>query len=118
MQKTRKLFFAIFAIILLAGSIIVVKPFLFEKVKTVSSIAAVDLTVTDETVFFHPLFMTSADVMSHYSYRIENDIMYIKIKSVLVGVIPLRNVEIKGDFTSLQTIMLEDDSDQKMIWKR
>lgn len=62
--------------------------------------------------------MTSADIMWNYSYRIENDIMYVKIKSILVGGLGKPNVEIKGDFSSLQKIVLEDNKNEKVIWEK
>ncbi|HHV98844.1 MAG TPA: hypothetical protein GXX36_04610 [Clostridiaceae bacterium] len=56
--------------------------------------------------------------MWNYSYRIENDIMYVKIKSILVGGLGKPNVEIKGDFSSLQKIVLEDNKNEKVIWEK
>ena len=92
--------------------------FVFGKAKDVSSVGVQDLSVTSEKVSFSPVFITSADIMSKYSYRVDNDIMYIRIKSVLVGGMGKRNVEIHGDFSSLQKIILEDDEKEKVIWEK
>ena len=45
--------------------------------------------------------------------------MYIKIRSVLVGLgLGKQNVEIKDDFSALQKIVLEDKEKEKVIWER
>ena len=118
MKKTCVVIVLLLAIVLLTGGITASNLFITGKVKIVSNIGAQNLSVTDEKVFFTPIFATSADVMSGYSHRFDENILYVKIKSVLVGGFGKKNVKIKGDFSSLQKIMLEDKTDQKIIWEK
>lgn len=118
MKKIHTITTVILAVIILVGGVITLNLFVLGKVKNVSSIGVKDLSVTNEKVFFSPVFMTSADIMSKYSYRMDNDIMYIKIKSVLVGGVGKKNIEIIGDFSALQKIVLEDTENEKIIWER
>ena len=71
------------------------------KTKEISTYGVQDLLVTNEEITFHPVFMTSADVMNWYTYRAKDGIMYIKIRSVLAGVIRQKPVLIRGDFSKL-----------------
>ena len=118
MKKFRVIIVVVLAIIILVGGIIALNLFVFGKVKDVSSIGVQNLSVTSEKVSFSPVFMTSADMMSKYSYRVDDGVMYIKIKSVLVGGIGKENVEINGDFSTLQKIILEDKENEKVIWEK
>ena len=118
MKKLRLIIILGLSVIIFLGVVFALNLFVFGKVKDVSSIGMQNLSVTDDKVLFSPVFMTSADIMSGYSYRIENDIMYIKIKSVLVGGFGKSNVEIKGDFSKLQKVILEDKENEKVIWEK
>ena len=114
----KKLIIIFPAAIILFGGVSILNLFVFGKVKEVSSIGIQDLSVTNETVSFSPVFMTSADIMGSYSYRLENNTMYIKIKSVLAGGIGKSKVEIKGKFSTIKKIVLEDKENEKVIWDR
>lgn len=53
-----------------------------------------------------------------YSYRMGNDIMDIKIKSVLAGGVGKKNIEIIRDFSTWQKMVPEDTENEKAIWER
>lgn len=118
MRKKRVILITVVAAIIFVGGVLALNFFAFGKVKDISSIGVQDLSVTSEKVFFSPVFMTSSDIMSEYSYRIEGDTMYIKIKSVLVGGLSKPNVDIEGDFFAIEKIVLEDKEKQKVIWEK
>ena len=91
--------------------------FVIGKTKEISTYGVQNLLVTSEEITFNPAFMTSVDVMNWYSYRIKDGIMYIKIRSVLVGVISQKSVVLKGDFSKLEKIMVIDNRNKKIIWE-
>jgi len=118
MQKFLIVITVIVTVIVVAVGGLALKFFVIGAVKKVSEIFVQDVTVTDERVFFSPVFCTSADVMSRYAHRTENNILYIKIYHVLVGGWSKSHVDIKGDFSNLQRIVLEDTENEKVIWER
>ena len=119
MKRLFLVVFLLLTIFLLFCLFIFLNIFIIGRVKEVSTIGIRDLYVTNEKVSFSMIFSTSADTMSKYSYRIENNIMYIKIRSVLVGIIGISdNVEIEGDFIDIEIIILEDNDGKKIIWDK
>jgi len=117
MRILKYIILSVFLIILIIISSFCLYVFVIGKVKDVSTYFPQDLLVTAEKITFTPMFATSADMMNHYSYRVKDDVMYIKIKSVLVGGLGVKNdVIIYGDFAGLEKIMLEDNVKNRLIW--
>ena len=122
MKKILKIIAIIVAIIItiiaISIGISALKIFIIGDVKDVSSVGAAKIEVNDKHIFFYVVFGTSADVMSTYSYRIVDDVVYIKMRSAIVGVLEKSSVNIKGDFSSINKIILEDKEEEKVIWEK
>ena len=132
-EKAKKIFIII-GIIYISAIIITITTLIWNnfingKVMDVSNIKIEflqDFTVTDKKVFFRLGFFPDSapfhgEVMSKYWYRIENDIMYIKIKTVNSGFNEILgfpdDIDIEGDFSTLQKIILKDNKNEKVIWE-
>lgn len=114
---TKRKYIIIIAILIIIGGVLI-NMLIIGKVKDISSVDVSEIEVTDTYVSANVHFATSADVMNSYTYRIENDVLYIKIKSVLIGGLKKSSINIKGDFSLLQKIVLEDKEKQRIIWEK
>ena len=118
MKKTLVILLIILLVIFLVAGILALKTFVVGRVMPVSFLGYDNLSVTDEKVFFQPWLLSSAHVMSTYSYRVEDDVMYIKMKIVLVGVMSQSQVvDISGDFSTLRKIAVMDNEEER-VWER
>jgi len=119
MKKNLFKIIIIIVAIILVISIIPLKYFVIGKIQDVKTFAINNLSVTSDKIFFNFRILTSADVIRNYSYRIENHVIYIKFTSVIVGILgSFQKVEIEGDFSTLQKIILEDKENERVIWER
>ncbi|MCL2150258.1 MAG: hypothetical protein FWH51_04965 [Dehalococcoidia bacterium] len=119
MRRVHLVIIAVILLIILTVIALALNVFVFGQIKDISLVGARDVYVSSEKISLYITFGSSADTMSGYSYRIKDDIMYIKIKHVIVGIVNKPNVEIIGDFSTLQKIVLEDnDGKQKVIWEK
>lgn len=95
------------------------KYFVIGKVQETYSVAVTDIKMTDNNFLMKFLFVTSADVYKGYSYRVLNDTLYIKIRSVLVGGLGKPSeISINGDFKNINEVIIEDETSQKVIWPK
>ena len=117
-MKIIRIITAILAIIIVIGVVVALNFYVFGEVPDVSTIAVLDLSVKPKKVSFTPVFMSGANIMGGYLYQVKDDIMYITIRSVLVGGVGKESVEITGDFSTLQKIVLDDKKTEKIIWER
>ena len=118
-----KVFLVIIGIILVSFiafvGLVSLKLFIIGKVEEVPSIKVEDLTITENRVYFSSWFFSSATVMGGYSYKVKDDTMYIRIRSVIVGVVRKPYiVDIHGDFSSLTKVVLEDRNIKRTIWTK
>lgn len=107
------------SIILLILGGIALKFYVIGHVGDVSAVIVKNIEVTDKRVSFDLYFATSADIMNWYTYRLIDNTLYIKLRSVIAGGISFKNrVNIKGDFSLLQQVILEDNKKQRVIWTK
>ena len=119
MKKIRIIVIIALAIVILTVMIIYMKFFVFGKTLDISQIVILTLSITSERVAFNHMIMSSAEIMSWYSYRIDENTMYIRMRTVLVGGIIFKGmVEINGDFSDLEKVVLEDGVRQRVIWEK
>ena len=110
----------ILAIVIFIVAAFVLKLFVIGDTQDVNSLTIHNLSASSEKLFFNfRIPLSSANVVRSYKYRISDDILYIELTSVIVGIFrPLHTVEIEGDFSAINKVMLEDNENKRLIWEK
>ena len=118
-KKMLPVIITIIVILVLAAFAVLIGLFLIGSVKDVDSVGVRECEVSARKIEVSFEFSSSADVMSSYSHRIKDGSVYIRMRSVLVGVLPIKTeIEIKGDFSDIEKVYFEDNGKSKLIWEK
>ena len=109
---------AIIAIVIL--SFLLLRFTVFGWVMRVSQWYPESINVTDDGVTMDLFKLpTSTNYLNDYSYRIKDDILYIKARQNASGIIFKDSVNIKRDMSKINKIVREGSSeDVDLIWER
>ena len=116
-MKKVLLIIGIIAIIIILTALI--KLFLIGRVMYTSSSFSEEQTVESQSVSLKYGTTNSMYAFRGYSYRTENNCLYIKIYGVFPSFIfkdGNGTIKINGDFSKLEKIYFEDSNEKKLVW--
>lgn len=120
MKKSKIILIGILFVILITIGGFGMKSFFIGEVIRPGAIGLINTSVRNDSVQVSGTFvLESSKAYKDYSYRIDGNNLYIKIYGVLVS--PFHrygsfNINIKGDFSIIKHIYLENDKEQNCIW--
>jgi len=122
MRKKLIIFAGIALVIILIIGVFAVKSFIIGDTIRPDAIGLIRVDASDFQIKFSGDFvLESAKAYKNYSYRIEEDVMYIKVYGALVSTFHKSghfDIVIDGDFSTITTIYLEDNNDKQLIWEK
>lgn len=104
-------------IIIIGGGIILFNVFASGKVLRAQSLGYSDITVSTSSVSGNISSSTSADKFSKFTYRIEDNNLYITVYGGVLSGGWDGGIHIEDDFSELYSIYLADTTTTRLIWQ-
>ena len=94
--------------------------FLIGGVKPIDTIGITEINADNSKIHLVGTTSESATAYKGYTYRIADGALYLRIYQVIVGFYRYGDfdISISGDFSAVQKIYIEDDTDSRLIWRK